>query len=113
MAATKPAKIKIRIIENSLQARLAATYLRSKSVALVLGRCIHLYGVSRQQFLADASWVKHELKHIEQFKKYGYLKFLWMYFFETLRHGYFNNRYEAEARAAENVHMDMAHYEIQ
>lgn len=49
-------------------ARLAATYLRSKNVALVLGSRIHLYGVNRQQFLSDICWVKHELKHVGQFK---------------------------------------------
>lgn len=113
MAGNKPQKIKIRIVENSIQARLAAWYLHSHNVALVLGSRIHLWGVNRQQFLSDTTWVKHELKHIEQFRKHGYFLFLWKYFFETIRHGYFNNRFEEEARTAENMPVHIEQYDMQ
>ncbi|MBS1575320.1 MAG: DUF4157 domain-containing protein [Bacteroidetes bacterium] len=93
----------IRIKENSLAARIAAWKLDSDNVALVLGKTIHLYNVSKQSFLNDAGWVKHELKHIEQFRQYGFLRFLILYFIEWMKHGYFNNRFEIEARLAEKI----------
>jgi len=91
----------IRIKEHSWQARIAARMLRSKNVALVLGRTIHLWGVSREVFLSDRGWVKHELAHIQQFKKYGFAKMTFLYLAESIKKGYYHNRFEAEARDAE------------
>ncbi|MDQ6845016.1 MAG: DUF4157 domain-containing protein [Bacteroidota bacterium] len=90
-----------RIRENSWIAKLAAKKLRSYSVAIVLGETIHLYNVSRPQFLSDEKWVKHEICHLEQFKKYGYLSFIAKYLWESILHGYSKNKYETEARNAE------------
>lgn len=89
------------IRENSWLARIAAWKLGSKSVAFVLGSTIHLHNVSREEFLINRRWVKHELKHIDQFRQHGYLQFIWKYLVESLRKGYYNNKYEAEARQAE------------
>lgn len=93
----------IRIKENSLAARIAAWKLSSDNVALVLGKTIHLHNVSKDDFIKDSKWVKHELKHIEQFRHYGTLNFLFLYFIEWIKHGYFNNRFEIEARGAEDI----------
>jgi hypothetical protein len=92
----------LRIKENAFVAKLAARKLKSTSVAMVLGKTIYLYGVSKQNFLADTRWLKHELCHIAQFKQHGFLPFLFLYFIEYLRKGYYNNKYEVAARAAEN-----------
>lgn len=89
------------IKENSWIAKLAAKKLRSKNVAIVIGKTIHLYHVSRQDFLKDDKWVKHEMCHISQFKKYGFLNFIFKYLVESMRNGYYNNKYEIEARNAE------------
>jgi hypothetical protein len=94
-----PAGIKIR--ENSPLAWLAAKKLNSPNVAFVLGNTIHLSGVSKHEFLSVECWVKHELKHVEQFRRYGMARFIILYLLESLRSGYFNNRFEAEARQAE------------
>ncbi|SDC82589.1 eCIS core domain-containing protein [Niabella drilacis] len=91
-----------RIKENSFIARLAAGKLRAKNVAMVIGRTIYLYGVTSPAFLADEHWVRHELKHIEQYQRYGVLKFLFKYLVQSIKHGYYNNPLEKEARAAEN-----------
>jgi hypothetical protein len=96
-----PAGIKIR--ENSLVAWLAAKKLKSNNAAIVLGKTIHLSGVNTIEFLAVESWVKHELKHVEQFRQYGLVKFIIMYLSESLRSGYHNNRFEVEARMAEKA----------
>lgn len=89
------------IKENSWVAAIAAKKLRVKSVAMVLGKTIHLFGSSKEDFLADECWVKHELCHVKQFKEHGYVLFLIKYLWESLRVGYYKNKYEVEARAAE------------
>ncbi|HUZ59677.1 MAG TPA: hypothetical protein VMU83_12950 [Hanamia sp.] len=88
--------------QNSWIAKLAARKLRSNNVAIVIGKTIHLYNISKEDFLKDTRWVKHEICHVNQFKKYGFLSFIIMYLWESVRHGYYNNKYEVEARNAEN-----------
>ncbi len=89
------------IKENSWQARIAAKKMKASAVAMVLGKTIHLYGCSKIFFLADERWLKHELCHIKQFKEHGYFMFIIKYVWESLRVGYYNNKYEVEAREAE------------
>jgi hypothetical protein len=84
-----------------LIARLAAWKLNCNKVAIVIGSTIHLHNTQQQEFLEDKRWLLHELKHIEQFKRYGYLSFIFLYLWEGIRKGYTNNKYEIEARAAE------------
>lgn len=91
----------IKIVERSLIARVAATKLKSKAAAIVIGKKIFLYGVAKQDFLANESWLNHELCHINQYKKYGLLRFIFLYLLESIKHGYYNNKFEIEARAAE------------
>ncbi len=91
------------IKEHSWLAKIAAKKLRSTNVAMVLGETIHLYGVPKTDFLADEKWLKHELCHIKQFKHYGYFNFVVKYLWESLRKGYYNNRFEVEARNAEDL----------
>lgn len=82
-------------------AYIAARKLKSPRVAITLGKTIHLWNTDRQAFLQDKSWLRHELCHINQFKHYGFFPFLFMYLLENIRHGYPNNKFEAEARMAE------------
>ena len=91
------------IKENSWLAKVAAKKLSADSVAMVLGKTIHLHGSSKENFLADEHWVKHELCHVKQFAANGNLLFTLKYLWESLRVGYYNNKYEIEARAAENI----------
>ncbi|CAN5422634.1 hypothetical protein BH10BAC3_BH10BAC3_18700 [soil metagenome] len=96
---TLPANIKIK--EDSVVAKLAAKKLKSDNVAIVFGTTIHLYGVTSHSFLLNDEWVKHELKHVAQFQQHGFVFFLAKYIWEWMRHGYYNNRFEIEAREAE------------
>ena len=89
------------IKENSWLAWIAAKKLRSDSVAFVLGKTIHLHNTSKEAFLQNKRWLKHELCHIRQFKEHGFIGFIIKYLSESIRHGYHNNKYEIEARAAE------------
>jgi hypothetical protein len=87
-----------RIIENSPLARVARWVLKSPNVAMVFGKQIHLSGVSTEVFLKDTYWVEHELCHIEQYRSHGTFRFLGLYLLESLRKGYYANKFEVEAR---------------
>lgn len=91
------------IKENSWLAKLAAKKLRSKSVAMVLGNTIHLHNTTKADFLKNERWLKHELCHIKQFAAHGYFIFVVKYLWESLKKGYYNNRFEIEARQAEDL----------
>jgi hypothetical protein len=91
------------IKENSWIAKIAAAKLHSENVAIVVGKTIHLHHVSKTDFLKNEKWVKHERCHLEQFKKYGFFNFIFKYLLESIRSGYYNNKFEAEARLAENA----------
>ncbi|WP_336516088.1 eCIS core domain-containing protein [Pollutibacter soli] len=95
--------LQVNIKENSWLAKLAAWKLGVDNVALTLGTTIHLHKASAEVLINDERWVRHELKHVEQFIKYGYFKFIFLYVMESLRKGYENNRFEVEAREAELV----------
>lgn len=71
-------------------------------MAMTLGRTIHLYNADKTQLKNNKRWLRHELKHVEQFGKYGFMFFLILYTIESIRKGYHNNRFEVEARAAED-----------
>ena len=90
------------IKENSWVARLAAKKLKVPAAAIVIGKTIHLHHASRVDFLNSPQWVKHELCHIRQFATHGYLLFMVKYVWESILHGYYNNKYEVEARNSEN-----------
>jgi hypothetical protein len=92
---------KFRIRENSFFAHLAAKKLGVDQVALTLGNTIHLYNTSAERFRSDRRWVKHELKHVEQFRQHGFCWFIILYTLESMQKGYYHNRFEQEARAAE------------
>ncbi len=80
---------------------MAARKLHSHSVAIVFGKTIHLWKVDAEDFLADEKWLRHELCHIRQYRKYGKVNFVYKYLLESARKGYYGNKYEAEAREAE------------
>jgi hypothetical protein len=92
---------KVIIKERSFIARIAAEKLRCHQVAIVIGKSIHLHNTSKQEFISNAGWVRHEMVHIDQFRRYGNLKFVLLYIIESIRKGYWNNRFEVEARRAE------------
>ena len=96
-------KPEFTIKENSRLAKIAAIKLGSKSVAMVLGKTIHLHNTTKANFLQDERWVKHELCHIKQFKDHGYVGFIIKYLWESIKKGYYNNRFEVEARKAEEL----------
>ena len=93
----------IKIKENSWVAKLAAKKLRASSAAIVFGKTIHLYNITSEKFLKNRKWLTHELCHVKQYEQNGFLIFIAKYLFESFRKGYFNNKFEVEARQAENL----------
>ena len=93
--------MQFKIVENSFLARIARLFFGSKRIAMVVGNTIHLSGVDKQTFMSNRKWLIHEMVHIEQYRKLGMLKFLFLYTIESIKNGYYNNCYEIEARAAE------------
>jgi hypothetical protein len=103
---------RVRIKEKSLLARLAARHLGYGHVAMVIGRNIYLHNVNVATFLARPSWVVHELKHVDQYREHGVLGFLWKYGRDYLKNGYWNNRFEREAREAESDWSLLRRYDL-
>lgn len=79
---------------------MAALKLRTNAVAIVLGKTIHLHHTSKVDFLQNKKWLLHELCHVKQYRQHGFFGFILKYLFESIRHGYYNNRFEIEARNA-------------
>ena len=90
------------IKENSFIAKMAARKLRSRNVAIVFGSRIHLYGVSKEIFLSNKKWLRHELKHVEQYHRLGFFGFIFKYIWQTMQVGYYRCGLECEAREAES-----------
>lgn len=94
-------KSHVRIRENAFFAKLAGFYLKEDHVAITIGNRIYLHHSSAGSFLANKSWVAHELAHVRQFATYGLIRFLWMYLWESCLKGYYNNKWEVAARQQE------------
>ena len=92
---------KVKIKENSWLARIAAYTLNAQSVGMVIGKTIHLHNSSKKEFLNNPCWVRHEVAHVKQYLELGLLRFLALYLFETFKKGYYNNRFEMDARQKE------------
>lgn len=103
---------KVKIKEQSWVAKLAAWNLRSKNMAIVFGNTIHLHGTSREEFIADKKWLRHELMHVLQYKQNGFARFLFKYSIEWMKRGYYNNRFEAAARKSEEDEMLTKGFEL-
>ncbi|MGI8950385.1 MAG: DUF4157 domain-containing protein [Chitinophagaceae bacterium] len=93
--------MKVFIIENSWIAKLAAKRLKTKTVAIVIGKTIYLHNTSKEKFLQNIYWVRHEVEHIFQFKKHGFIEFIFLYLIEHYKCGYTKNKFEIEAKEKE------------
>ncbi|MEZ5046032.1 MAG: DUF4157 domain-containing protein [Chitinophagaceae bacterium] len=94
--------IYVFIKEDSCIARIAAWKLNAKSVAIVIGNTIHLWNTNKSSFLKQTSWVKHEVAHVMQWYRLGFIFFPCAYLFLSIIHGYSKHPHELEAKIAEN-----------
>ncbi len=95
--------IKFRIKENSWVAKIAAWKLGTRAVAIVIGHSIHLHNTTKQEFLSNKTWLLHELCHVRQYQQHGFFGFIAKYIWESIKNGYYNNKFEVEARNAEQA----------
>lgn len=93
--------MKVKLKESSWVARLAAKKMKAGALAIVFGRTVHLWNIRRQEFLQRPDLMVHEVEHVRQYQRHGFVPFLFLYLVDWMRKGYYNNRFEAEARAAE------------
>ena len=89
---------RVRVIEHSLFARL-----HGRAVATTRRRRIYLRG-SAQEFFADPMLMLHEYCHVLLQWETGALTTL-RYVLEWLRRGYWDNRFEIEAREFAQDHL--------
>jgi hypothetical protein len=92
---------KVKIKEDSWLAKIAARKLHASQVAMVIGSTIHLYNSSKENFLNNPCWVRHEVAHVKQYLRLGLLRFIILYLVETFNKGYEHNSFEIEARQQE------------
>lgn len=95
--------IPVRIKENSLVARIAAFNLGASQsgAAIVFCRTIYLYKVSKTELTQNIPYLRHEVMHVLQYEREGFLGFLFKYLWLSIRFGYRQNPFEIEARAAQ------------
>lgn len=91
----------VRIVEHSFIARIAAIVLKGKSMAITFGNRIYLHNADRKDLIQNKRWFRHELKHVEQYRRLGFFPFLCKYIWYSIRFGYYLNPLEIEARIAE------------
>ena len=91
----------VKIKENSWLAKIAARRLNSNSVAMVLGKTIHLHNSTKEEFLKNNRWVRHEVAHVKQYLQLGFVRFIALYLLETFNKGYENNSFELDAKKKE------------
>lgn len=93
--------MKVKLKEQSWVAKLAAKKMKAGALAIVFGRTVHLWNISRKEFLHDRRLMVHEIEHVRQYRRHGFFPFLFLYLVDWVRKGYYHNRFEIEARAAE------------
>jgi len=92
----------VRIIEHSSFARL-----HGRAVATTRAGSIYLRGAA-DEFFANPWLMLHEYCHVIRQWQAGTLSVM-RYLAECLRHGYWNNRFEVEARAFADAHVADLH----
>lgn len=96
--------IKILIKENTLVSKIAFRLIKSyknKAVASAIGKTIHLHAISDIDFVNKDMFLRHEMQHAIQYQtiRLFALKYIW----ETIKNGYFKNKYEVEANSLMNA----------
>lgn len=95
----------IRVVENSLYARLHMGARATTRRGRILLRN------SAAEFWRDPELLLHEYFHVLKQWQPRRLT-LWRYLMESLRHGYWNNTFEIEARAFAALHCDRLRIEL-
>jgi hypothetical protein len=88
-------------IYNSKLARFCKWLAGEKyEFAITTSKSCTRYSCSKEK--VNFKWRYHEDIHKEQFSLYGWFPFVLMYLWESFLFGYYNNKYEVEARTRSN-----------
>lgn len=94
----------VKLVPNSQVAKIIGRmHGAEEDYAITVGRTIYL-SCSKEDFLSDTPWVRHEFTHVLQYKRYGILEFAKRYLFSAIF--YHNDRkipFEKEAILAEGT----------
>lgn len=60
----------------------------------------------------DKQLLAHELMHIKQIDDLGIVEFTYKYVKELIKVGYYDNKYEVQARKADWAYLTKMHYEL-
>ena len=99
---------KIKVVGNSAIAKFLAKVKGEESYAITFGRTIFV-SCKKKDFLAKEWWVNHEVAHVEQYEKYGILRFFALYAYYSVFHKKSGNRFEIEAEIAESISEEPGH----
>ena len=92
----------VKLVPYSLVAKIVGRmHGEEEDYAITVGRTIYL-SCSKEDFLSDTPWVRHEVTHVLQYKKFGILEFAKRYLFSAIfYHNYRKIPFEKEAILAE------------
>lgn len=91
-----------KVVEKSKLARFAGRMSgQQDKYAITFGKTIFV-SCSKEDFLAEDWWVRHEVTHVQQYKKYGIVGFLERYIVSSIFHSYREIPFEKEAISAED-----------
>lgn len=88
---------------NSIIAKAIGKLNGRSRYAVTISKTCTLYSTDKSYVDMSTRWRKHEDAHKAQYEKYGQIKFLILYLWESCKHGYTNNKFEIEAREAERL----------
>ena len=93
---------KVKLVPNSRLAKMVGRMKgQEEDYAVTIGKTIYL-SCSKEDFLSDTPWVRHEFTHIQQYRKLGVLEFAKRYLFSAIfYHSYDKIPLEKEAISAE------------
>lgn len=90
-----------RVVGNSKLAKIAGRINGEREkYAVTFGKTIFV-SCTKEDFLSEHWWVRHEVTHVEQYKKFGIFGFLKRYFAYAIFYRYRENPFEKEAISAE------------
>ncbi len=85
---------RIRVVPHHPIAKIVSVFFQEEA-AITVGNIIFV-SCSRKEFIEDKRWVKHEITHVNQYKRYGLIGFWKRYFAMLIIYGYNNHPMENE-----------------
>ena len=90
-----------RVVSKSKLAKIIGRINgEDEKYAITFGKTIFV-SCTKEDFLSEDWWVRHEVTHVQQYKKYGVFGFLKRYVAYAIVYRYRENPFEKEAISAE------------